>query len=101
MHALHQLNEANAPEVDALLDIQWDAPKARGLSTEEMAARLADGLREREWKSARVQAFRRLVIEVPHPSPLVPPHPPPWGQREGGAVGRNAWAGRHIAQHKR
>lgn len=34
---------------DQLADIEWAAPKERGLTTDEMAARLDAGLRERSW----------------------------------------------------
>jgi len=40
---------ASAPEPSPLDDIDWAAPKLRGLSLAEMSARLDAGLREREW----------------------------------------------------
>eukprot|EP00747_Dinoflagellata_sp_TGD_P179257 gnl/TRDRNA2_/TRDRNA2_29787_c0_seq1.p1 gnl/TRDRNA2_/TRDRNA2_29787_c0~~gnl/TRDRNA2_/TRDRNA2_29787_c0_seq1.p1 ORF type:complete len:403 (+),score=48.31 gnl/TRDRNA2_/TRDRNA2_29787_c0_seq1:46-1209(+) len=36
-------------EQDPLADLDWNAPKATGLSTKEMAVRLDAGLREHEW----------------------------------------------------
>ena len=41
--------EAQQTAVDALADIDWESPKARGLSTEQMAGRIDTGLRERGW----------------------------------------------------
>ena len=43
------LLEPKEATADDLADIVWDAPKVRGLSTEDMAARLDAGLRGREW----------------------------------------------------